>query len=197
MANGLLQLEEFIILLDRWGIRDVLLPFLLIFTVFFAIFQKSKILGEDQKNMNLGISVIIALMTVVPHVVGWYANPNWDPIEIINRSIPTVSVVVIAIVMLLVLIGLFGGEVHLFGKSLAGWITVLSVLIILVIFGDAANWWTLDWLYNIFGQDVLSVIIILLVFGLLVGFIAGGGDKDKDEGPGFNERMGKMFDKSH
>ena len=40
---SLLNLEEFIITLDRWGLTDVLLPFLLVFTVVYAILQKAKI----------------------------------------------------------------------------------------------------------------------------------------------------------
>ncbi|MFH1591046.1 MAG: hypothetical protein ABIC95_03890 [archaeon] len=135
---------------------------------------KSKILGEEKRNMNLALAVIIGLMVVIPHVTNWYPSPELDPIEIMNRAIPTVSIVIVAVVMLLLLIGLFGGEVHLLGQALSSWITFVSIAIIFIIFGNASDWWNIRWLSADFlGAETISVIIILLVFGALVGFIAG------------------------
>ena len=58
MADVLMNLEQFIIMIDNWGAREVLLPFLLIFTVIFAVLQKARIFGDDKKNMNLAVATI-------------------------------------------------------------------------------------------------------------------------------------------
>ena len=94
MANGALQ--DFIRWLDDVGVRDVMLPFLLIFTIFFAILQKTKVLGEGKKNMNLAVALVIALIVVIPHVTNDYPSEDVDPVAIMNKALPNVSIVLIA-----------------------------------------------------------------------------------------------------
>ncbi|GAG35226.1 unnamed protein product, partial [marine sediment metagenome] len=66
MVSYAYNLEEFIRVLESWGLTDVLLPFLLIFVVMFAILQKTRILGEDKKRFNMVIALVIGLMVVIP-----------------------------------------------------------------------------------------------------------------------------------
>ena len=54
MAN----IGDFAQIMENIGIVDVLLPFLLIFTIIFAVLQKTKILGESKKNFNVIIIYI-------------------------------------------------------------------------------------------------------------------------------------------
>src|SRR3989338_5040779 len=113
--------------LERIGFVDVLLPFLLIFTVIFAILEKTKILGEGKKSMNVGIAFIFALLVVVPHVTGNFPA-GYDPVAIINAALPSVSLVVVAIIALMILIGVFAGDKLVFGMSSAGWIGLFSLI---------------------------------------------------------------------
>ena len=53
MVSRAYNLEEFIEILDSWGLTDVMLPFLLIFVVIFALMAKTRILGEDKKKYNI------------------------------------------------------------------------------------------------------------------------------------------------
>ena len=48
MAIG--SLENTIYTLERIGVADVILPFVIIFTIVFAALQKSKILGQESKR---------------------------------------------------------------------------------------------------------------------------------------------------
>jgi hypothetical protein len=195
MVQGYI-LQDFIYRLEELGLTDVLLPFLLIFTIFFAILQKTRVLGEDKKNMNMILSVVIALTVVIPHVTGRYPSEDWDPIVIMNRALPTVSVVVVAIIMLLVLIGLFGGEYKLFGVAFSSWISFLSIAIIVFIFGAAAQWWYgWEWFTSYFGSDAVSVLIILVVFGLIVAFIVSEPHHEKEAAHlgRFKEDMRNIF----
>ena len=45
MASNAYNLEEFVRILDSWGLTDVMLPFLLIFVVIFALMAKTRVLG--------------------------------------------------------------------------------------------------------------------------------------------------------
>ncbi|MBI2652090.1 hypothetical protein HYX00_01375, partial [Candidatus Woesearchaeota archaeon] len=70
MAAQAFGLEGFIEVLDRWRVADVLLPFLLIFVIVFAILQKTKILGDSKKNLNVVVAIVVGLLVVIPHVTG-------------------------------------------------------------------------------------------------------------------------------
>ena len=129
-----LKLEGFLRTLQDWGLIDVLLPFLLIFTIIFAILQKTKILGEDKKNLSVVVAVVVGLLVVVPHVTGRFPA-NADPVLIINDALPQVSIVLVAVIFLLILIGVFGQDYVFLGVSMPGWITLISFVIILLIFG--------------------------------------------------------------
>jgi uncharacterized membrane protein len=145
--------------------------------------QKTKLLGDKKKNLNVVVSLVFALLVVIPHVTGNYRGwlGTWDPVDIINRALPAVSIVVIAILMLLLLIGLFGGEARMFGVAFRGWVVLISVIIILWIFGASAGWWWgWNWVNNLFGSDSIAIILILVVFGLIIAFITGG-DKEREE----------------
>ena len=84
--------------LNNLGVMDSLLPFLLIFTIVFAVLEKTKIIGEGKKQFNVIIALVISLMVVIPHVTGNYP-PGQDAVQTINNALPNVSVVIIAVMV--------------------------------------------------------------------------------------------------
>jgi hypothetical protein len=191
--------QQFILTLDQWGVANVLLPFILVFTIVFAILQKSEILGKAKKNYNVIVALVMGMAVVFPHVLGRYP-PSSDPVLIINNALPSVSVVLVAVVMVLLLIGIMGGKVSWLGGSISGWIALASFIVIVYIFGRATGWpgfttqmprW-LMWLEN---PDVMAFIIIILVFGVLIWYIT----KDETASAKGNmltstmEDLGKLF----
>lgn len=189
------RLEGFFRALDRWGLTDVMLPFLLIFVVIYAILQKTRILGEEKKNLNVVVAVVVALLVVVPHVTGRFPA-NVDPVLIMNNALPQVSIVIVAIVFLLIMIGVFGQEHVFLGVSMPGWIAFISFLTILLIFGGAAGWWSGAFgntLEQFFGTDGIAIMIMLLVFGIIIAWITHD-SKDKEERTIMN-RLGMDFGK--
>lgn len=193
-----MDFTSFIQRLSEWGVADVLLPFLLVFTIIFAVLQKSHILGKEKKNFNVMIALVMGLAVVFPHVLGTYPG-DADPVNIINQALPNVSIVIIAIMSILLLIGLLGGEVKWIGSSISGWIAIICFLVVAYIFGEAAGWFNsgypswLQWLDN---EDTKALIVILLVFGILVWYITK--DDSAKKGAIFKESMedlGKLFKK--
>ena len=167
--------------LERIGFMDVVLPFLLIFTVIFAVLEKTKIMGEGKRNLNIGIAFIFALMVVVPHVTGNFPA-GYDPVAVINAALPSVSLVVVAIISLMILIGVFAHDRLMLGLTAPGWVGLFSIVTLVFIFGSAAGWWQtgfLQWLEDLFGQDIIAVAIMLLVFGIIIAFVTGGGEHEK------------------
>ena len=172
MASAYYRFDNFAYLLDRWRV-EILLIFLLIFVIVYAILQKTKILGEGKKNLNVVVALVVGLLVVVPSVTGRFP-PNADPVKIISEALPSVSIVLVAIIFLLILIGVFAQEQVFLGLSMPGWVAFFSLITIVIIFGGAAGWWSGylgQNLENIFGTESIAVVIMLLAFGLVIAWV--------------------------
>ena len=53
-------LADWLRTLENLGFLDVLLPFLLIFTITFSVLQKTKMMGDSSKRFNVIISNSLA-----------------------------------------------------------------------------------------------------------------------------------------
>ncbi|MBD3259867.1 hypothetical protein GF371_04535 [Candidatus Woesearchaeota archaeon] len=184
--------------LNEIGMLDLILPFLLFFTIIFAALQKTMILArkskdggyenaEEVKKYNIVIALVIACLVVIPHIVfndgdltnGKLGGPLMgmpNVVEIINNSLPSVAVWVVAILMLLLLVGLFGLDDAFGSNTWKKWIVAIAVIVVVYIFISAAGY-----LQNLprslyFLQDPVNqaVLLILLIFGIIIWFIVGG-----------------------
>ena len=147
-----------------------ILVFLLIFTVVFATLQKTKILGVGRKNFNAMIALIMGLLVIIPHITGNYPA-GMDVVQIINEALPNVSMIAVAAIMLLLLVGLFGAESRWMGSSLSGWIAILAFIFIVGIFASAAGLTGGFSAYDYIDEDTLLMIVIILIFGVIVWYI--------------------------
>ena len=75
-------------------ISEAVLPFILIFTVVYAILQKSEILGEDKKQIDALVALVVGLITTT------FANA----VGIINTLLPFLAVSVVLILVFLILV---------------------------------------------------------------------------------------------
>ncbi len=155
--------------LESYGLTDALLPFILIFTILFAMLQKTHILGAGKKNFNVIVSLCIAALAVIPHITGSYPR-GYDIVQILNRALPNVSLIVVAVVMALLLIGLMGGEAKWMGGSLSGMIAIAAFLGIIYIFGGAAGWWN-NVAFRWWDEDVITLVVVILVFAIIIWYI--------------------------
>jgi len=154
MASRAYNLEEFVEIVNSWGLRDVMLPFLLVFVIFFAILAKTKVLGEDKKKYNLVVALVIALLVVIPHVLDKYPE-NFDPVDIMSEALPSISIVIVAAIGALIIIGAFGGEVVTKPAHLTGGVIIMGAVI-----------------YTIFVYPSLSPILlaVALIFVIVTAF---------------------------
>jgi len=163
--------ESLINVLMQWDIIEFLVPFLLVFTIVFAVLQKTKILGDGRKNYNVIVALVMGLAVVVPHFTGMYTS--FDPVAVINTSLPQVSIILVAIVMVLLIIGVFGNEFDVAGTSLAAWMAIAAVVIVAIIFGSSVGWFHLPtWLgFLAINPDLQALIVMVLIFAVIIWFI--------------------------
>lgn len=183
-----------IILLQQYGITDVLLPFLLVFTLVFAILQKAKILG-DKKNFNVILALVMALAVVIPHVTGTYPA-NADVVNIINTALPNISVGIVAIIMLMLLIGIWG-ETNFKESKVTGWMILLAFIYVAFVFISAyyAPYGGIQlpyWLYFLEDPGTQALVVVVLVFFAIIAFITREPQANK---PSALSRLGDEFRK--
>ncbi|MBW3015371.1 hypothetical protein KY330_03050 [Candidatus Woesearchaeota archaeon] len=154
--------------LQQIGFVDLFLPFILIFAVVYGILSRMQLF--DNRNLNTAISVVLALLVVIPHVTGTYP-PNADVVQIINDAIPNVGVVLVAVLLLFIMIGAWGVN---WAGATAGWVrniaVALSVVAILYIFGSSAGWFRYPpyWLSWLVHPDTAMIVVGVLVCGLII-----------------------------
>ena len=107
-----------------------------------------------------------------------------------------VIIIVVAIVMLLLIIGVFGNEIDIAGTPLSGWVIVLAIIAVVLIFGSAVGWFSLPmWLGFMHDPQLQALIIMILVFAIIIWFITKEeSDKTKEKGLGkWMENIGKAL----
>ena len=185
------------------GLYDVMLPFMLIFVLVFAILQKSKVLakGSDAKDLsearkyNAIVALVMGLIVVIPHTIGLYPS-DANPVVIINSSLPFIGVILVALIAVFLIIGLFGAKTN-WGGAASGWVALLSFIAVGYIFGYNAGWFRQmpSWLLWLQRPDTQALVIVFGVFGLIIYFIT----RDPEEAAKSHtfkdgmEGLGKLF----
>ncbi|MBS3140462.1 hypothetical protein J4479_05675 [Candidatus Woesearchaeota archaeon] len=174
--------ETLVSYFQTFGVLDFILPFILVFTIVYAVLLKTKILG-DKKNFNIVIALILGLLFVVPHILGTYPL-GYDPVAVLNETLPSISLVAVAAIMLLILLGIFGTEFLAPAKSI---VALVAVIFVVYIFGASLNFWRGP--YDIFywwTTETTELLLIILVFGLIVWFVT--------KEPGSHRSLGDRID---
>lgn len=182
--------------LQSFGLFDVLLPFVLIFTIVFAVLNKAKLFGPaaETRKYNVMIALCMGAAVIFPHVMGIYP-PDGDIVNIINTSLPHVSVVLVAAIMALLIMGVFGAKIKIGGNSLSGWLAVFAFGVIVFIFGDAANWWNAPWFGDVLGNsDLMALIIVILAFAIIIWFVTKTDDPSGKK-PTMLQRLNESVEK--
>ncbi|MBU1204026.1 MAG: hypothetical protein KKG60_03090 [Nanoarchaeota archaeon] len=183
--------------LKQLGFFDVVLPFLLVFTIVFAILEKSRILGTvklsdgtDVANKNLN--------SVVAFVIGMLVVATANVVSVINEALPKVILLFVFVISFLMLIGiLFGtGELNFYDKHKALYFILMALFFIGVVGIFLSSIKTESgesWLEVVFGSSgiagisgdvgayVILVVIIAFVLIVVTRSPKKGGGKEKEE----------------
>ncbi|MFH1916597.1 MAG: hypothetical protein ABIJ21_05000 [Nanoarchaeota archaeon] len=153
--------------LENLGIMDVLLPFLLIYVLIFAILQKINLF---KKGPHSGIALALALGVVIPHVMGRYPE-CWDVVVIINNAIPKISILLVAILAFLMIVVFVNGSSFV-AKGM-GWALMAFIAYVTYVFLTSGGCNEFD----PFAIPFLQYLLPIGLFVLLIWFIT------RDEGP--------------
>lgn len=177
--------------LQRFGVFDIVLPFLLVFAVVFGILEKTRILGEEKekgeeqgrprKNLDAIVAFVLALLVVASTKI----------VGVINEALPKVSLLVVVSLSFLISIGIFMKPGNTFYERLGNkWLTFLMVVMfiaIILIFlsvipANANESWleyAFNYTVNYWDETVVSSIVLFIVIIFAIWFITRGEGKKK------------------
>ncbi|HLC31815.1 MAG TPA: hypothetical protein VJK51_04040 [Candidatus Nanoarchaeia archaeon] len=152
---------------------EYLLPFLLVFTVVFALLQKSEILGKGKKQIDALVALVMGLIVLA------FARS----VLLILQLGQFVAVALVIILVFLLLWGMFfsGGEFKIDKKVqwVMGGLAFVAVLLAVLYF--TGTW---EYLKSYFSEGISGVgvtIIFLVVIGLAVAVALGSGGSSSSE----------------
>jgi len=172
MASTFREAIEFF---DRIGIYDVILPFLLVFTIIFAILEKTKVFGMEEidgkkytrKNLNAMVSFVIAFLVIASSKL----------VETITQVSSHMVILLLLAIFFLILVGSFykEGEGVFLEDRWKLLFMIIMFLGIVVIFLNAIktesgeSWWEWFWDYlsdhwTSTGVTSIILIIVILIF---------------------------------
>ena len=179
MASPLQNAIEFF---KEFGLFDVVLPFLLVFALIFAILEKTRILGEEtvkggekipKRNLNTLVAFVIGMLTVATNKV----------VNAINFALPNIVLIIVSFVAFLLMIGIFfpTGELN-FKKEhpyFTMFFVVVSLIILILIILDSLTlssgqtWldFIMEYVVNNISGPVVTSIIFLIVAVIAIFYI--------------------------
>lgn len=186
-------LGNVILTLERLGVYDVILPFLLVFSVVFAILEKTRVLGTEKvggepysrKSLN----------SIVAFVSAFFVIASAQLVAIITTVSSQMVILMLVIVFFMLLVGAFyhpGAETkrdELFDKWAKGFAYVMVVAIVAMFlnaipYSSNQTWlaYAMGWLSrygNSSSVGAILLIIFVIAFMYWIGEPAGEGGKPK------------------
>ncbi|MBR9676257.1 hypothetical protein GOV05_04570 [Candidatus Woesearchaeota archaeon] len=173
MASTFRGIIEFF---DSLGIYDVILPFLLIFTIVFAILEKTKVLGLEEvgeekvtrKNLNSMVAFVMAFLVVA----------SAELVRIVNETMANMVILLLLSLSFMLLVGSFhSGDKEFFLEG-----TYKNIFMVVMLLGIAGVFlhaiqyngepfivYAYDWLADKWDTNAVgSIILILITVGLMM-----------------------------
>ena len=152
--------------LESMGLFDVMLPFLLVFSIAFSVINKTKIFG-DKKGVDVIVALVLAFLAVRSRVF----------VGLMKSFLPNVAMFMIIILMFLMMLGIFAGEKKEWkGVALGLGALVSFIFILFALFFDYTTnyvefpYWLRDLFYGI--DDRTKGIILFIGVLVIVIWIA-------------------------
>ncbi len=172
--------------LNEIGLYDVILPFLLIFTIVFAVLEKTKLfgIGKDgygnvttKKNLNAIFALVSAFFVIA----------STQLVSIVNEVVANVVLLLLLAVCFLLLVGTFyGDEEFKFAEKHKTWLNLFMVLAFLgiaLIFLNALDWieWIIDTTTALGGEWLNTLIFFAILVGSMVFITRDPAPKKKED----------------
>lgn len=167
-----------LVFFDQIGVYDVVLPFLLIFTLVYAMMEKTAVFGNTEDGSKRNLNAMVAFCTAFLFVA------SSRLVALVNYTIAKAMVLLVIGVLFMIVVGPFSND-----KMLSGyWLTIFRwlmfvglALIVLYNLGwlDAIYYYTTK---RVDSALVGSVLLLAVLLGFMWYITSGGSKEEKDKG---------------
>ncbi len=166
-----------LVFLEEVGIYDVVLPFLLVFTLVFALLEKTKVLGVESSTRDSSDKVKYPkrnLNSMVAFVISFFVIASSKLVALINQTVSHVFILLLLSVMFLLVAGSFGKDEE-FGLtgSAKNFAMIVMGIAIVIIFLNAMGWIQLlyEFLRDHWSSDGVSAVIFLVIIVIFIIYV--------------------------
>jgi len=162
--------------LKEFGFYDVVLPFLLVFTITFAILEKTKLFGTEDKKPKKNIDAMIAF------VIALFFVATTELVSGTQEFLPNIVVLLITLMSFMMLVGFFYADKEFSFEQHKFWKVFLTIIFFIGIvllswhaFAPAA--WTWFWVEQTgFWSSTAgaTILFLLIVVGTILLVTLGG-----------------------
>jgi hypothetical protein len=169
-----LDIYGFIRDIEYYGFFQYLVPFLICFAILFALLEKTHVFGENKKNLNIGLSLLLSFTILT----------NTELLDFLNASISNISLMIIlfSIVMLLFMFIMKVGEgntpLRYFALVLAVFATIWA-LVEAKYFNPYGDFTGAMYTFLYYLEPFIDVIIFLAIIAFFIIIIKATGKKKK------------------
>jgi hypothetical protein len=160
-----MAVKDTLVFLEKIGLTDVILPFLLVFTVVYGVLQRSKVLGKQRK-----IDAIVAL------VIGLFVVYMVNTMHIVNLFAQYFALVLVAGVLLSIVIMFLGAK----GKYLNFIVGIFGIAIALVLLFALSD---LGFIDLSFLQSFILPVLAVIAFIAFIWYITKTSTKTREPAP--------------
>lgn len=172
-------LPHLISILQEQEIFEIYLPFLLTFSIFFALMEKMNIFGEGSRKINAVIAGIIAAYIMI------FSPAAITISQFFSTFFAEASVGLVTLLVFMMIIGLLTGpfwsrdDISGIGTKVAPWAVGIGFLIVLGMFFHSGG-------LNLFsaiapnveipisGEDLALIFLVLVTIGVIILLVSGG-----------------------
>lgn len=181
-------LQASINFLQTFGFFDIVLPFILVFALVYAILEKTKIMGKEGEEPKRNVNALIAF------VFGLFVVAATNIVDVLKDALPVITLILVIIISFMLLVGSFHGDKEFSFAENKYWrrfLTILLFISVLLVFmnfiktDDGDSWLKTFWDYlidNIDSGPVVSSLLFLAIIIFVVWFIGyGGKERESDK----------------
>jgi hypothetical protein len=163
--------------LERLGVFETVLPFLLVFTMVFAFLEKTKIFGTEKFKSQSGTVYDVTrknMNSMVAFVIAFFVIASAQLVKLISEVTSKIVLLIILIFCFMLTVGVMRKEDEKGFELSKTWIIVFEIITfvaIILIFLNALGW--LDKIFNFVGgiwgsEATASLIMVIILIGFMV-----------------------------
>lgn len=155
---------------------ELVLPFLLVFVVIFAILQKARIFGEGKRQIDALVALVIGLIVVA----------FGKAVGIIINLVPFLAVSAVIILVFMILYGMVykEGDFEMSHGLRIGFGILIGIALVIAVLIVTGGWDYIleNWVYGSEGDVFINVVFFIVIIAAVAAVVWGGGAKKDKKG---------------